>query len=224
MPTKQIASEQPLVEVAQANGDICHINLQSRHQQESHAGCTYDFDCGSIGTQDILCHLFLHCQPMNIHSFLYQQGDGHARVDHQEAFSGLTPRLVTPRDLPGSNADGEVWLVSRLLLGFAGSGHGLAALSLPVGIRTYLMTRALGALGRMLSRLASGIFGAADGDMTTDVIITCKTLSLTFFAMDTMVFWAAVGTLCTNSSSYSIACLVPSLVSLSVRLVIAKVS
>ena len=39
-------------------------------------------------------------------------------VDHQEALSGLALGLVTPRDLPRSNADGDVWLVPWLLLGF----------------------------------------------------------------------------------------------------------
>ena len=75
-----------------------------------------------------------------------------------------------------------------------------------MGIYTYLMTRALGALGRTPSGLASGIFGAVDGGMMTGAVITSKTLSLTFFAMDTMAFRAAVSTLCTNSSLYSIAC------------------
>ena len=35
----------------------------------------------------------------------HQQGDGHAHVNHHEAFSCLAPGLVTPRDLPGSNTD-----------------------------------------------------------------------------------------------------------------------
>ena len=86
------------------------------------------------------------------------------------------------------------------------------------------MMRALGAFGRMPGRLASGVFGMADGGVTTYAVITRRTLSLTFLAMDTMALWAAIGPLCTNSSSYSIACPVPSLVSLSVRLVIAEVS
>ena len=100
----------------------------------------------------------------------------------------------------------------------------MAALSLPVGIRTYLMTRALGAFGRMPGGLASGVFGAADGGMMTGAVITCKTLSLIFFATDTMALRAAIYVLCTDSSSYSIACPVPLPVSLSVRLVIAEVS
>ena len=100
----------------------------------------------------------------------------------------------------------------------------MATLSLPVGIHTYFMTRALGTLSRVLGRLVAGALGAADGGVMNGLAITCKTLSSTFFAMDTMVFQAVVGTLCTNSSSYSIACPVPSPVSLLVRLVIAEVS
>ena len=73
-------------------------------------------------------------------------------------------------------------------LALAGSGHSLAALSLPMGIRTYLMTRALGALRRACSGLAAGVCGAADGGIMTSAVITHRTLSLTFFAMDTKVF------------------------------------
>ena len=86
------------------------------------------------------------------------------------------------------------------------------------------MTRALGTLGKRPGRLDSGVFCMADGGVMTGAVITCKTLSSTFFAMDTTVYQAAVGTLCTDSSSYSIACLVPSPISLLVRLVIAEVS
>ena len=46
----------------------------------------------------------------------------------------------------------------------------------------------------------------------------------TFLAMDTMAFGAAVGTLCTDSSLYSIACPVPLPISLLVRLVITEMS
>ena len=63
MPAKQIASEQPLVEIARADGDICHVNLQSGHQQESHAGHTYNLDRCSIGARDILSCLLFHGQP-----------------------------------------------------------------------------------------------------------------------------------------------------------------
>ena len=104
------------------------------------------------------------------------------------------------------------------------SGHGLATLSLPIGIRTYLMTRALGTLGKVPSGLDTGFFGMADGGVMTGVVITCKTLSSTFFAMDTMALRAAVGTLGTDSSLYSIACPVPLPIILSVRLVVTKVS
>ena len=76
---------------------------------------------------------------------------------------------------------------------------------MPISIRTYLMMRALGALSRMHGGLATGVCGAADGSIMTGVVVTCKTLSLTFLAMDTMVFWAAIGILCTDSYSYSIA-------------------
>ena len=100
----------------------------------------------------------------------------------------------------------------------------MAALSLPVGICTYLMTRALGALGRMPGRLDAGFFSMADSDMMTGVVVIHKTLSSTFFAMDTMEFQVAFGILCTNSSLYSIACPVPLAVSLLVRLLIAKAS
>ena len=93
-----------------------------------------------------------------------------------------------------------------------------------MGIHTYLMTKALGTLGRAPGGLDAGVFGMVDGGMMTSMVITHKTLSLTFFAMETMAFWAAVGTLCTDSSLYSIACLVPLPVSLSVRLVITEVS
>ena len=69
-----------------------------------------------------------------------------------------------------------------------------------------------------------GLQCMVDGGMMTSMVITCKTLSSTFLAMDTMALWAAVGTLCTDSSLYSIACPVPSPVSLLVRLVITEVS
>ena len=55
---------------------------------------------------------------MGICLLLGQQGDGRACVDHQEALSGLALGLVVPRDLPRSYADGDVWLMSWLLLGF----------------------------------------------------------------------------------------------------------
>ena len=39
-------------------------------------------------------------------------------VNHHEALNSLVPGLVPPHDLPGSNIDGDVWLMSLLLLGF----------------------------------------------------------------------------------------------------------
>ena len=118
MPAKQITSKQPLLEVARTNGTICHINFQGGHQQESHAGHTYNLNRCAIGARDILGCLLLYGQAMGVHPLLHQQGDGRTRVDHHEALSSLTPGLVTPHDLPGSNTDGDVWLISWLLLGF----------------------------------------------------------------------------------------------------------
>ena len=98
----------------------------------------------------------------------------------------------------------------------------MPTLSLPVGIHTYLITKALGTLSRVHGGLAAGVYGVADCSAMTSAVITFRTLSLTFLAMDTMAFQAAISTLCTDSSSYSIACTVP--ISLLVRLVIAEVS
>ena len=100
----------------------------------------------------------------------------------------------------------------------------MAALSLPVGMHAYLMMIALGALSRARGRLAAEVFSTMDCGAMTGVVITHRTLSLTFLAMNTMAFWAAIGTLHTNSSLYSIACPVPLPISLLVRLVIAEVS
>ena len=118
MPVQQIASKQALVEISRANSNIGHINLQSGSQLEGHASRTYDFDRSSVGAQDILGRLLSHRQPVGVHPLLGQQGDGRSRVNYQEALSGLALGLVTPRDLPRSNADGDVWLVPWLLLGF----------------------------------------------------------------------------------------------------------
>ena len=138
MPTKQITSQQPLVEVAQANGDICHINLQCGRQQKSHASHTYDLDHCAVGTQDVLSCLLLHGQPMGVCPLLHQQGDGPVLVNHHEALSSLTPGLVTPHDLPGSNTDGDVWLISLLLLGFGQLRPQLGRLE-PARRHTYLL-------------------------------------------------------------------------------------
>ena len=224
MPAQQIASEQALVEVPRANSDIGHIYFQSGSQLEGHASHTYDFDRSSIGARDILSRLLSYGQPVGVRPLLGQQGDGHSGVNHQEALSGLALGLVTPRDLLRSNADRMCGWCHGCFWASVGSGRGLAALSLPEGMRTYFMTRALGALGRTPSGSASGVFGSADGGVMTGAVITWRTLSSTFLAMDTMALWAAVGVLCTDSSSYSIAYPVPLPVSLSVRLVITEVS
>ena len=138
VPTKQIASKQALVEIARANSDIGHINLQSGSQQESHASRTYDLDHSSIGARDILGRLLSHGQPVGIHPLLGQQGDGCTRVNHQEALSGLALGLVTPCDLPRSNADRDVWLMSWLLLGFGWLRPRLGHLE-PARRHTYLL-------------------------------------------------------------------------------------
>ena len=137
MPTKQTTSEQPLVEVTQANGDICHVNLQGGCQKKSHAGCTYDLDCCAVGTQDVLGRLLIHGQAMGIRPLINQQGDGHAHVNYHQALSSLAPELITPYDLPGSNTDGEVWLIS-LLLSFGWLRPWLGCLE-PACRHTYLL-------------------------------------------------------------------------------------
>ena len=86
-------------------------------------------------------------------------------------------------------------------------------MSLPIGIRTYLITRALGALSREPGELAAEVglatevwrvglatevCGMADGGVMTGVVIICRTLSTIFMAMDTMAFWVAASMLCTN--------------------------
>ena len=77
----------------------------------------------------------------------------------------------------------------------------MAALSLPVGIHTYLMMRALCALNRVHGRLATGVCRVVDCGTMTGMVIMHRTLSLTFLATNTMAFQAAVSTFCTNSSS-----------------------
>ena len=118
MPTQQITSEQALAEVSRANSDIGHIDLQSGSQLEGHASHTYYFDCSSVGARDILGCLFPNGQPVGIHPLLGQQGDGPSCANHQEALRSLALGLITPHDLPRSNADRDVWLVPWLLLGF----------------------------------------------------------------------------------------------------------
>ena len=118
MPAQQIASEQDLVEIPQTNSDIGHIHLQSGSQLKGHAGHTYYLDRSSVGTRDILSCLFLNGQPVGVCPLPGQQSDGRSSVDHQEALRGLALGLVTPCDLPRSNAHRDVWLVPCLLLGF----------------------------------------------------------------------------------------------------------
>ena len=86
------------------------------------------------------------------------------------------------------------------------------------------MTRALGVLSRASTGLATGVYSVVDDGEMTGAVIIHRILSSAFLDMDTMVFWVAIGTFYTDSSSYSIACPVPSPVSLLVRLVIAEVS
>ena len=100
----------------------------------------------------------------------------------------------------------------------------MAALSLPIGIHTYLMRRALGTLSKVHGGLAAGFCSMVDCCAMTSVVIMHKKLSSTFLAMVTMVFWEAVSKLCSDTSLYSIACPVPLPVSLLVRMVISEVS
>ena len=60
-----------------------------------------------------------------------------------------------------------------LSFGFGKLGpHGFAALSLPIGIHTHLMARALGALSKVCSGLATGFCSAVGcGTMTGAVIM-----------------------------------------------------
>ena len=105
-----------------------------------------------------------------------------------------------------------------------GSGRSLATLSLLKGIRTYLMTRALGAFGRMPSELASG--GVGRGGWRHDDRCSHHTEDVVFNLLGhghDGRCGAAVGALCTGSSLYSISYPVPLPMSLSVRLVIAEV-
>ena len=49
VPVKYITSQQPLVEVTQANRNISHVYLQNGHQEEGHVGCAHDLDHHAIG-------------------------------------------------------------------------------------------------------------------------------------------------------------------------------
>ena len=105
-----------------------------------------------------------------------------------------------------------------------GLGHRFVALSLPIGIPTFLMTRALGKLSTVYSGLVAGFCGVAGCSVMTSAIITCRTLFSTYLATEMMAFWAMASALCTYSSLYSISCLVLFPTSLLVRLIIAEVS
>ena len=82
--------------------------------------------------------------------------------------------------------------MSQLLLGFGRLRPWLGHLE-PARRHMYLLDdQGIGyALGRTPGGLASGVFGTVDGGVTTGVVITRKTLSSTFFAMDTTALWAA---------------------------------
>ena len=72
--------------------------------------------------------------------------------------------------------------------------------------------------GRLATRLDS-IVGC--GAITVEVIMH-KTLSLIFEAADTIEFQTTMSSLCTDSSLYSISCLVPLPAKLLVKLAIAE--
>ena len=166
MPAQQITSEQSLVEVPQANSNIRHIHLQSGSQLEGHADCTYNLDHSSIGTRDILGRLFSHGQPVGVRPLLGQQGDGRSGVNHQEALRRLALGLVTPRDLPRSNADRDVWLVSWLLLGFCRIRARLSRLE-PSGRHAYLLyDEGVGRLWQDAQRI--GFWGTRHGGWRHD--------------------------------------------------------
>ena len=121
VPTKQIASHQTLVKVAQAHSNISHVHLQRRHQQQGHAGYAHSLDCNTIGTQGVLSYLFLRGQAMDIHPLPHQQSDSHPHINFYKALHGLAViiGLVTPNPLPWCNTDGKMWLVMLLASGFS---------------------------------------------------------------------------------------------------------
>ena len=103
---------------------------------------------------------------MGIRPLLGQQSDGCSGVDHQEALRGLALGLVTPSDLPRSNADGDVWLVPWLLLGFGWLGAWLGRLE-PSGRHTYLLDdEGIGRLGQDARRI--GFLGGWGGGWRHD--------------------------------------------------------
>ena len=166
MPAQQIASEQTLVKVPRTNSDIRHIHLQGGSQLKGHAGHTYYLDRSSVGARDILGRLFLNGQPVGVRPLLGQQSDGRSGVNHQEALSGLALGLVTPRDLPRSNADGDVWLVPWLLLGFGWLRAWLSRLE-PSRWHAYLLDdEGVGRLGQDARRI--GFWGSWRGGWRRD--------------------------------------------------------
>ena len=108
VPPQQITSQQALIKNTQANSNPRHIQLQHRRQQKGHAGCAHYLDESAISTRDICGHLFLYGQTMGIHPLLYQKSDGRPCVDHHQALSGLTSRLITPHNLPWHNTKEEI--------------------------------------------------------------------------------------------------------------------
>ena len=131
---------------------------------------------------------------MSICLLLHQQGDGCAHVNHREAFSGLAPRLITPRGLPGSNTDRDMQMMSWLLLGFGQLRPWLGHLEL-ARRHMYLLYDE----GIRRSKQGAwwvGLLGIWRGRWWYDdqcMVITRKILSSTFLAMDTTALWAAIG-------------------------------
>ena len=98
------------------------------------------------------------------------------------------------------------------------------ALSLPICIHTYLMTRVFGTLSKAQGGVATGSYRIVGCGIVTSAVIMCRMLSLTFLANKTTAFQAKASTLCTDSSSYYMSCLVPLPANLLVRLIIAEAS
>ena len=87
-------------------------------------------------------------------------------VNHHEALSSLAPGLVTPCDLPGSNTDGDVWLMSWLLLGFGWLRPQLGHLE-PARRHTYLLDdQGIGCPGQGAQRV--GFWGLRHGGWWRD--------------------------------------------------------
>ena len=67
-------------------------------------------------------------------------------------------------------------------------GCSFGALSLPVGISTCLITRALGMLSKVHGGLPTGFCGTVGCNVMTNVVITHRALSLTYVVTKMMVF------------------------------------